>query len=123
MDAYEQALVTDGLLGNDHRWRVEHVGGCRGDLLDGQLYPTEVGSQWMRAGDAFTAPTINAASQLGRDHDLVSLAVGKLTEQVSVLGTWVNSRKTDTEAFVAQVAAMDPAEHKGLPATAITHRC
>lgn len=52
-----------------------------------------------------------------------ALAVGKLTEQVSVLGTWVNSRKTDTEAFVAQVAAMDPAEHKGLPATAITHRC
>jgi predicted amidohydrolase YtcJ len=77
LDAYERALATNGLLGSDHRWRVEHVGGCRadqfdraaslgvtisllpaqfiywGDLLDGQMFPTEIGSQWMRAGDAF----------------------------------------------------------------------
>jgi predicted amidohydrolase YtcJ len=77
LDAYEHALATHGLLGTDHRWRVEHVGGCRGDqferaaalgvtismlpaqfiywgdVLDGQMFPTEIGSQWMRAGDAF----------------------------------------------------------------------
>ncbi len=77
LDAYEHALTVNGLLGTDHRWRVEHVGGCRGDqfdraaslgvtismlpaqfiywgdLLDGQMFPTEIGSQWMRAGDAF----------------------------------------------------------------------
>lgn len=77
LDAYEHALVTNNLLGTGHRWRVEHVGGCRGDqfiraaslgvtismlpaqfiswgdLLDGQMFPTEIGSQWMRAGDAF----------------------------------------------------------------------
>jgi len=77
LDAYENALSVNGLLGTDHRWRVEHVGGCRGDqfdraaslgvtismlpaqfiywgdLLDGQMFPTEIGSQWMRAGDAF----------------------------------------------------------------------
>jgi len=77
LDAYEHALVTNGLMGTDHRWRVEHVGGCRGvqfdraaslgvsisllpaqfiywgDLLVGQMFPTEIGSQWMRGGDAF----------------------------------------------------------------------
>ena len=77
LDAYEHALVTNNLMGTDHRWRVEHVGACRGDqfdraaslgvtismlpgqfiywgdLLDGQMFPTEIGSQWMRAGDAF----------------------------------------------------------------------
>lgn len=77
LDAYEHALATNGLLGSDHRWRVEHVGGCRGDqfdraaalgvsismlpaqfiywgdLLDGQMFPTEIGSQWMQAGAAF----------------------------------------------------------------------
>jgi predicted amidohydrolase YtcJ len=77
LDAYEHALSVNGLLGSDHRWRVEHVGGCRGDqfdraaalgvsisllpaqfiywgdLLDGQMFPTEIGSQWMRGGDAF----------------------------------------------------------------------
>ena len=77
LDAYEHALATQGLMGSDHRWRVEHVGGCRGDqfaraaslgvtismlpgqfiywgdLLDGHMFPTEIGGQWMRAGDAF----------------------------------------------------------------------
>jgi len=77
LDAYEHALVTNNLMGLDHRWRVEHVGAARGDqferaaalgvtismlpaqfiywgdLLDGQMFPPEIGSQWMRAGDAF----------------------------------------------------------------------
>lgn len=81
LDAYERALSTHGLLGTDHRWRVEHVGACRGDqfdraarlgvtislspfqfiywgdLLDGQMFPTEIGSQWMQAGAAFKSGT------------------------------------------------------------------
>ncbi len=76
LDAYEEALVNNNLMGTDHRWRVEHCGGCRGDqfqravdmgvtislgpfqyiywgdLLDGTMFPPELGSQWMRWGDA-----------------------------------------------------------------------
>ena len=214
LDAYEHALATNNLLGTDHRWRVEHVGGCRGDqfdraaslgvtisllpaqfiywgdLLDGQMFPTEIGSIWMRGGDAFRsgalvtfhndgmvsppipllniqamvtrrtpsgtlhgpsqqvslddafkAHTINAARQLGRDHDLGSLAVGKradlvelsadpftvdsdkLTEEVKVLGTWVNGVKVDLDAFIAGVEAIDPTEHKDLHEAALSHKC
>ncbi len=214
LDAYEHALVENNMMGTDHRWRVEHVGGCRGDqfdraaslgvtismlpaqfiywgdLLDGQMFPTEIGSIWMRAGDAFRsgglvtfhndgmvsppipllniqamvtrrtpsgtlhgpqqqvslddafkAHTINAARQLGRDKDLGSLAVGKradlvelsadpftvdsdkLTDQVKVLGTWVNGVKVDTGAVIARVEAIDPTEHKGLHHAALSHTC
>jgi len=214
LDAYEHALATNNLLGTDHRWRVEHVGGCRGDqfdraaslgvtisllpaqfiywgdLLDGQMFPTEIGSIWMRGADAFKsgalvtfhndgmvsppipllniqamvtrrtpsgtlhgpsqqvslddafkAHTINAARQLGREEDLGSLAVGKLadlvqlsadpftvdsdklTEQVKVLGTWVNGAKVDTDAFVTHIQAIDPTEHPDLHQTALSHKC
>lgn len=214
LDAYEHALVQNNLMGTDHRWRVEHVGGCRGDqfdraasmgvtisllpaqfiywgdLLDGQMFPTEIGSIWMRGGDAsrsgalvtfhndgmvsppipllniqamvtrrtpsgtlhgpeqqmslddaIKAHTINAARQLGRDKDLGSLAVGKradlvelsadpyavdsnrLTDQVKVLGTWVNGRKVNTDAFISDIEAIDPTEHKGLHAAAMSHTC
>jgi predicted amidohydrolase YtcJ len=214
LDAYEHALVTNNLVGTDHRWRVEHVGACRGDqfdraaslgvtismlpaqfiywgdLLDGQMFPTEIGSQWMRAGDAFRsgalvtfhndgfvsppipllniqamatrrcasgkvhgpqqqvslddafrAHTINAARQLFRDHDLGSIKVGKiadlvqlsadpyaadadkLTEQVSVRATWVSGKKIDTDAFISNIQAIDPSEHKDLPAAAMSHTC
>jgi len=75
LDAYERALATHGLMGKDHRWRLEHCGGARGDqfaraarlgvvaslmpaqfiywgdLLDGTMFAPEIGSQWMRAGD------------------------------------------------------------------------
>lgn len=214
LDAYEHALSVNGLLGSDHRWRVEHVGGCRGDqferaaalgvsismlpaqfiywgdLLDGQMFPTEIGSQWMQAGaafrsgavvtfhndgavsppkpllnvqcmvtrrtpsgtlhgpeqqvtldDALKAHTINAAHQLFRDRDLGSIEVGKLadlvelsadpytvdmdklTEQVSVLGTWVNGSKIDADAFLTSIEAVDPTQHKDLPAAALSHKC
>jgi predicted amidohydrolase YtcJ len=214
LDAYEHALVTNGLLGTDHRWRVEHVGGCRGDqferaaslgvtismlpaqfiywgdLLDGVMFPEEIGSEWMRAGDAFRsgalitfhndgsvsppipllniqamvtrrtpsgalhgpnqqvslddafkAHTVNAARQLGREHDLGSLAVGKLadlvvlsadpyaadsdklTDQVTVLGTYVSGVKVDTSAFLSTIQAIDPSEHKSLPAAALKTKC
>lgn len=205
MDAYEHALNKFNLMGTDHRWRIEHMGGCRGDqfkraaalgislsmspfqfiywgdLLDGELFPSEIGSQWMAYGDAFRsgavvsfhndgsvsppipllnwqstttrqtasgkvhganqavslddaikAHTVNAAFHLGREHEIGSIEVGKLadfvelssdpyqadlhklTEQVKVLGTWVGGKKIDLDAFIAQVDAMDPAEHKDL---------
>lgn len=79
LDAYERALTRHGLLGTDHRWRVEHVGACRreqfaraarlgvhismgpfqfyywGDLLDGQMFDPAVGSEWQAFRDAFDA--------------------------------------------------------------------
>lgn len=161
-----------------------------GDLLDGQMFPTEIGSIWMRAGDAvrsgslvtfhndgmvsppipllniqsmvtrrtpsgtlhgpeqqislddaMKAHTVNAARQLGRDKDLGSLAVGKradlvelsadpyavdtdkLTDQVKVLGTWMDGVKIDTDAFLSKIEAIDPTEHKGLHEAALSHSC
>lgn len=205
LDAYERALNKFNLIGTDHRWRIEHMGGCRadqferaaalgislsmspfqfiywGDLLDGELFPSEIGSQWMAYGDAFRsgavvsfhndgsvsppipllnwqstttrttasgkvhganqavslddaikAHTVNAAFHLGREHEIGSIEAGKLadfvelssdpyladlhkiTEQVKVLGTWVGGKKIDLDAFMAQVDAMDPSEHKDL---------
>lgn len=214
LDAYERALQTHGLMGSDHRWRVEHCGACRGDqfdraarlgvtisllpaqfiywgdLLDGQMFESSIGSQWVRGGDAFKsgavvtfhndgsvsppipllnvqamvtrrtpsgnlhgpeqqvslqdafrAHTINAAHQLKRDHDLGSITVGKLadlvelsadpfavdvntlTDQVKVQGTWSNGRKIDLAAFLRQIQAIDPSEHKELSAIAAQRHC
>lgn len=79
LDAYEHALEKHGKLNTDHRWRVEHCGGCRGDQfaratklgvmislppfqfiywgdkLDGEIFDPQIGSQWVRAGDAVRA--------------------------------------------------------------------
>ena len=79
LDVYERGLTKHGLLGTDHRWRVEHLGACRtdqferaaalgveasmgpfqfiywGDLLDGTMFPSAIGSQWQAVGDAFAA--------------------------------------------------------------------
>lgn len=79
LDAYERALVKHGLLGSDHRWRVEHLGAARGDqfvraaslgvtcsmspfqyifwgdLLDGVMFEPAIGSHWQRLQDAFQA--------------------------------------------------------------------
>lgn len=79
LDAYEKALVDNHLMGTDHRWRVEHCGGARGDqfqravdmgvtislgpfqfiywgdLLDGTMFPPAIGAEWMRWGDAVRA--------------------------------------------------------------------
>jgi predicted amidohydrolase YtcJ len=76
LDAYERALAEQGLLGTGHGWRVEHVGAARadqfdraaslgvgvsmspfqfiywGDVLDGTLFPSQIGSQWQRFADA-----------------------------------------------------------------------
>jgi predicted amidohydrolase YtcJ len=82
LDAYERALSRHGLLGTDHRWRVEHVGAGRadqfdraaglgvgismgpfqfyywGDLLDGEMFDTEFGSQWQAFRDAFNSGAV-----------------------------------------------------------------
>jgi predicted amidohydrolase YtcJ len=82
LDSYERALATHGLLGTDHRWRIEHCGAARadqfdraaklgiaislspfqfiywGDVLDGTLFPPNIGAQWMRAGDAFRSGAV-----------------------------------------------------------------
>ncbi len=79
LDAYERALTKHGLLGTDHRWRAEHLGAVRepamqragelgvvvsmspfqlyywGDLLDGQMFATEIGSHWQQFREAFDA--------------------------------------------------------------------
>ena len=205
LGAYERALTANRLTGSDHRWRLEHCGGGRGDqfsraarmgvavsllpaqfiywgdLLDGTMFATEIGSQWVRAGDAvragasvsfhndgcvsppipllnvqamvtrrtasgrlhatnqavtlhdaFLAHTRNAAYQIGRDHDLGSIEVGKcadfvelsadpfavdvnrLTEQVQVQGTWRGGRRIDLDEFLIQVEAIKSEAHASL---------
>jgi predicted amidohydrolase YtcJ len=95
--------------------------------INGNVYGA---NQAISLDDAIKAHTVNAAFQLGREHEIGSIEVGKLadfcelsadpyevdphilTEKVSVLGTWVGGHKIDLDAFKAQVEAMDPAEHK-----------
>jgi predicted amidohydrolase YtcJ len=205
LDAYERALAAFSLAGTDHRWRLEHCGAGRGDqfaraarmgvgvsllpaqfiywgdLLDGTMFTPEIGSQWVRAGDAlragasvsfhndgcvsppipllnvqamvtrrtasgrihaanqavtlhdaFRAHTVNAAYQIGRDHDLGSIEVGKcadfvelsadpftvdanrLTDLVRVQGTWRGGRRIDLDGFLEQVKAIPAAAHATL---------
>lgn len=76
LDTYEAALTKHGLLGTDHRWRLEHCGaGTRahfdraarlgvhvslspfqyyywGELLDGQMFAPEHGARWAAFADA-----------------------------------------------------------------------
>jgi predicted amidohydrolase YtcJ len=76
LDAYEDALTRHGLLGTDHRWRIEHVGAGRkdqferahrlgvhvsmapfqyyfwGDLLDGEMFDHDHGARWQAINDA-----------------------------------------------------------------------
>jgi len=66
---------------------------------------------------------------VGKLADLVELSADpfmadtdKLTDQVSVLGTWLNGKRIDLDAFMSQMQAIDPSEHKDLPAAAITNR-
>lgn len=82
LDAYEYGLNKYGLIGTDHRWRVEHVGAGRGDqfkraaslgvaismspfqyiywgdLLDGTLFDSEIGAEWQRFADAFDSGAV-----------------------------------------------------------------
>lgn len=79
---------------------------------------------------AWAAHTINAARTLHRDHEIGSVEVGKLadlvelsadpatvdphrlTEQLTVRGTWRSGRRIDLDAFVAEIAAIDPTERQ-----------
>ncbi len=213
LDCYEAGLERHGLIGTDHRWRVEHCGAGRGDqferaaqlgvtislgpfqfiywgdLLDGELFAPEIGSQWQRFADAWQAgvqpsfhndgavsppipllniqaavtrttpsghahgvhqaltidqalraQTINGARQLGRDHDLGTLEVGKLadlvelsadptavdphqlTSAVKVRGTWRAGHRIDHAAFAREVGKLDPTPHRHL-ATSAQYRC
>ena len=79
LDAYASVLSRHGLLGTDHRWRIEHWSAGRadqfrravdlgiattlatyqfvqlGDLLDGTLFPSDIGARWVAAADAIKA--------------------------------------------------------------------
>jgi len=79
LDAFEAGLTRHGLTGTDHRWRLEHLGAARsdqltraaglgiyasmgpfqfqywGDLLDGEMFDHDHGSQWCRVKDATDA--------------------------------------------------------------------
>ena len=79
LDAFDAGLTRHGLAGTDHRWRLEHLGAARpdqferaaglgvyasmgpfqfqywGDLLDGEMFDHDHGSQWCRVGDATSA--------------------------------------------------------------------
>lgn len=214
LDAYASVLAKHGKLGTDHRWRIEHwsagradqfrravdLGVCTplasyqfvqlGGLLDGPLFPTEIGSRWVAAADAIKAGarvsfhsdspvspvdplqtigcmvsrrtpsgelhgveqtisiddglrayTINAAYHLRREHDLGSIVPGKLADfvqlsgdpyladpaqldkQVTVVATWSSGRKVDTDAFLADIATVDPAQHQHLTHAAAGHTC
>ena len=82
LDAYERALALHGLLGTDHRWRIEHVGAGRpdqfdraaelgvhismgpfqyyywGDLLDGGMFDPAIGSRWQDFRAAFDSGAV-----------------------------------------------------------------
>ena len=82
LDAYERALSLHGLLGTDHRWRLEHVGAGRadqferaarlgvhvsmgpfqyyywGDLLDGGMFDPAIGSRWQDFRGAFDSGAV-----------------------------------------------------------------
>ncbi len=79
LDAFSRGLQAHGLAHTDHRWRVEHIGGARadqfprmaelgvvpsmgpfqffywGDLLDGEMFDSAIGSRWQPFRDAFDA--------------------------------------------------------------------
>ena len=210
LDAYERALKTHNLLGTDHRWRIEHLGAARadqfgraaslgvaislapfqfiywGDVVDGTLFASEVGSQWQRFGDAIAsgagvsfhndgmvsppipllniqaaitritpsgrlhgpeqkislddalrAHTTSAAYHLRADDQIGSISPGKradlvelssdpyeadpnrLTDEVTVLGTWRGGRPINLDAFVDQISGIDPAAHRHLAGDAV----
>ncbi len=104
----------------------------------GQLHGA---NQAISVDDAVKAHTINAAFHMRREHDLGSIAVGKLadfvewsadpytvdisalTDHVKVLGTWSGGRKIDLDAFIADMERIDPSEHTDLPEHAARSRC
>lgn len=104
----------------------------------GQLHGVE---QSISMDDALRAYTINAAYHLRREHDRGSIEAGKVADvvqlsadpclvdpaeldsEVKVLGTWSGGVQVDVDAFMADIASVDPAAHEGLRQSAAHHTC
>ena len=115
LDAYEAALVRHNLLGTDHRWRIEHCGAGRadqfqraaslgvtvslgpfqfiywGDLLDGEIFPSEIGSEWMQfagAQDAGVQPSFHNDGSVSPPIPLLNIqtAITRMTPSGQVHG-------------------------------------
>ncbi|MEI8080589.1 MAG: amidohydrolase family protein [Actinomycetes bacterium] len=106
--------------------------------LSGKLHGP---NQAVTVDDALKAVTINAAYHLHREHDLGSIAVGKLadfvelsadpytvevstlTDHIQVLGTWMHGRKINLDTFLTEVQSIDPSEHADLSEHASRSKC
>ena len=104
----------------------------------GELHAPE---QAISMDEGLRAYTVNAAYHLRREHDLGSIAVGKLadfvqlsadpyttdpdelSDRVKVLATWSGGVAVDTDAFMADIAEIDPATHQHLTTHVATHTC
>jgi predicted amidohydrolase YtcJ len=115
LDAYEHALAKHGILGTDHRWRVEHLGAARrdqfdraaslgvtcsmspfqyifwGDLLDGIMFEPSIGAEWQRLRSAFEAgvhPTFHNDGAVSPPDPLFNIqhAVTRTTDKGTVHG-------------------------------------
>lgn len=112
LDAYEAALKKNNLMGTDHRWRVEHIGGAQpkqlkragelgvvasmgpfqfyywGDLLDGQMFEKEIGSRWQRFKTAFdfgTKPSFHNDGSVSPPNPLLNIQTA--VSRTSISGT------------------------------------
>ena len=128
LDAYEYALVKHNLMGTDHRWRIEHVGAGRGeqfqraaslgviasmapfqfyywgDLLDGQMFETQIGANWGRFKAAFDAgvrPSFHNDGSVSPPNPLLNMqtAVTRQTSSGKVHG--IENAVTLDEALAA----------------------
>jgi len=105
----------------------------------GKLHGPE---QKISLDDALRAQTINGAFHLKRDDEAGSIEVGKFADfvildtdpyavdpahidKIKVQGTWLAGKPVDGDAYLAQIEAIDPSEHKDLHAVAISkpHKC
>jgi hypothetical protein len=97
-------------------------------------------NQAITMDQALKAVTINGAYQIKRDQEIGSLEVGKfadfvelsadltkvkpteITKQVKVQGTWLGGKKINRAKFLDEIVAIDPSQHQGLPAAALSTR-
>jgi predicted amidohydrolase YtcJ len=115
LDAYQAGLERFGLLGTDHRWRMEHCGAMTapqfqrasalgvevsiamfqftyyGDLLDGEMFESRYGANWNAAGDAVAAglqPSFHNDGQVSPANPLLNAqaAVTRTTPSGTVHG-------------------------------------
>lgn len=91
---------------------------------------------------ALQMQTINGAFMLKREKESGSIEVGKFADfvvldtdpyevdpttidQIKIQGTWLSGKPVDTDAYLQQIEAIDPTEHKDLGTTAVStpHAC